>query len=80
MSSSSQNLKQVGETIWAKMPKVNAELFTLTYGSLVMQLIRDFEDITLVNEQLEKMGYNIGECALKFSLDFSSYLIVWFLC
>lgn len=51
---------RLGETIWAKMPKVNAELFTLTYGSLVMQLIKDFEDVAQVNEQLEKMGYNIG--------------------
>ena len=58
--SSAQNLKGLGESIWRTMPKMNAELFTLTYGSLVMQLIRDFEDIALVNEQLEKMGYNIG--------------------
>jgi UTP-glucose-1-phosphate uridylyltransferase len=60
-SQSQQTLKGLGDGIWGKMPKVNAELFTLTYGSLVMQLIRDFEDIALVNEQLEKMGYNIGE-------------------
>jgi hypothetical protein len=51
---------RLGESIWVKMPKVNAELFTLTYGSLIMQLIQDFEDVTAVNEQLEKMGYNIG--------------------
>lgn len=33
----------------------NAELFTLTYGALVIQLIKDYEDYTEVNKQLEKM-------------------------
>lgn len=31
------------------------ELFTLTYGSLVMQLIKDHEDMSEVNKQLDKM-------------------------
>jgi trafficking protein particle complex subunit 3 len=44
----------------ADMPQ-NAELVTLTYGSIVAQLCRDFEgDYLEVNKQLEKMGYNIG--------------------
>lgn len=39
----------------------NAELVTLTYGSLVAQLCRDYEgDYIKVNKQLERMGYNIG--------------------
>ena len=38
----------------------NAELFALTYGALVVQLIQDYEDYDEVNNQLEKMGYNIG--------------------
>lgn len=38
----------------------NAELFTLTYGALVIQLIKDYEDYAEVNKQLDKMGYNIG--------------------
>lgn len=38
----------------------NAELFALTYGALVVQLIQDYEDYEEVNKQLEKMGYNIG--------------------
>lgn len=38
----------------------NAEIFTLTYGALVRQLISDFEDLDEVNRQLETMGYNIG--------------------
>ena len=39
---------------------VNAELLTLTYGAMVAQLIKDFEDPLEVNVQLEAMGYNIG--------------------
>ena len=43
------------------MDKVNAELFTLTYGTVVAQLCKDFdEDYIEVNKQLDKMGYNIG--------------------
>lgn len=33
----------------------NAELFTLTYGALVIQLIKDYEDYAEVNKQLDKM-------------------------
>lgn len=42
------------------MEMINAEIFTLTYGSVVRQLIIDYEDVEEVNKQLEKMGYNIG--------------------
>eukprot|EP00052_Salpingoeca_macrocollata_P023516 m.206830 g.206830 ORF g.206830 m.206830 type:complete len:178 (-) comp22047_c0_seq2:30-563(-) len=40
--------------------KISAELFTLTYGSLVAQLIKDYESDDEINKQLDKMGYNIG--------------------
>ncbi|XP_074653788.1 trafficking protein particle complex subunit 3-like [Tubulanus polymorphus] len=40
--------------------KVSAELFTLTYGALVAQLMKDYENDDEVNKQLDKMGYNIG--------------------
>jgi trafficking protein particle complex subunit 3 len=41
--------------------KVNAELVTLTYGTIVSQLCSDFDhDYVEVNKQLDKMGYNIG--------------------
>lgn len=40
--------------------KVSGELFTLTYGALVAQLLKDFENDEDVNKQLERMGYNIG--------------------
>ena len=33
----------------------NAEIFTLTYGSMVRQLITDLEDVNDVNKQLETM-------------------------
>jgi len=40
--------------------KVSGELFTLTYGALVAQLVKDYESDEEVNRQLERMGYNIG--------------------
>lgn len=44
-----------------RIDKVNAELVTLTYGTIVAQLCKDFEDdYPEVNRQLDKMGYNIG--------------------
>ena len=43
------------------MDKVSAELVTLTYGTIVAQLCKDYEfDYLEVNKQLDKMGYNIG--------------------
>jgi len=59
---SSAKTSRLGEEIWkTKIDKVNAELVTLTYGSLVAQLTRDLEgDYSEVNRQLERMGYNIG--------------------
>ncbi|KAI8968917.1 transport protein particle complex subunit [Mycotypha africana] len=57
-----KQFKAVGEEVWKnKVDKINAELFTLTYGSMVVQLVKDFEDYGEVNKQLEKMGYNIGQ-------------------
>ncbi|KAK9378663.1 NO signaling/Golgi transport ligand-binding domain-containing protein [Kockiozyma suomiensis] len=54
--------RQIGEDVWkTRIEKVNAELVTLTYGSVVAQLCKDFtNDYIQVNEQLDKMGYNIG--------------------
>ena len=45
----------------SRVDKVNAELVTLTYGTMVAQLCKDYEsDYVEVNKQLDKMGYNIG--------------------
>ncbi|KAJ2557619.1 nuclear protein localization protein 4 [Coemansia sp. RSA 1933] len=53
--------KTIGEETWKNnVEKVNAELFIFTYGSLVVQLVNDYEDYGAVNKQLDKMGYNIG--------------------
>ena len=40
---------------------MNAELVTLTYGTIVSQLCSDYDsNYPEVNKQLDKMGYNIG--------------------
>ncbi|KAL7747699.1 hypothetical protein RI367_006988 [Sorochytrium milnesiophthora] len=57
----SKPYKGIGEDMWKnRIDKVNVELFTLTYGSIVAQLLKDYEDFEQVNIQLDKMGYNIG--------------------
>jgi len=38
-----------GENAFSKQEKINAELFSLTYGAIVAQLIKDYEDINEVN-------------------------------
>jgi len=60
MASRTQNLQKLGEQAFAKIERINAELFTLTYGAIVCQLIKELDSIDEVNVQLEKMGYNIG--------------------
>ncbi|BBN04638.1 trafficking protein particle complex subunit 3 [Marchantia polymorpha subsp. ruderalis] len=49
-----------GDAVFANVERVNAELFTLTYGAIVRQLLTDFEEVDEVNKQLDTMGYNIG--------------------
>ncbi|KAI9311129.1 transport protein particle complex subunit [Dichotomocladium elegans] len=56
MATSAKQFKALGEEVWKnKVEKINAELFTLTYGSLVVQLAKDYEDYSEVNKQLELM-------------------------
>lgn len=44
-----------------RVDKVSAELVTLTYGTIVAQLCKDYEfNYPEVNKQLDRMGYNIG--------------------
>ncbi|KAI8926779.1 NO signaling/Golgi transport ligand-binding domain-containing protein [Entophlyctis helioformis] len=53
--------KATGDDIWkSRVEKIGAELFTMTYGSFVAQLVKDYEDYGEVNKQLDKMGYNMG--------------------
>ncbi|KAL4272115.1 hypothetical protein GQ457_13G018460 [Hibiscus cannabinus] len=49
-----------GEAIFSSVDRVNAKLFTLTYGAIVRQLLNDLEEVEEVNKQLDQMGYNIG--------------------
>ncbi|POW08663.1 hypothetical protein PSTT_07401, partial [Puccinia striiformis] len=55
-----KKLANQGDELWKRSDKLNAEFFALSYGSLVVQLIKDYEDYSQVNQQLDKMGYNIG--------------------
>ncbi|GMM54986.1 TRAPP complex core subunit [Maudiozyma humilis] len=57
-----RSLKATGDDIWKnKTEKINAELFTLTYGAIVSQLCEDYDrDFAKINDQLFQMGYNIG--------------------
>ncbi|KAL5457503.1 hypothetical protein EMCRGX_G034769 [Ephydatia muelleri] len=43
-----------------ELRRVSGELFSLTYGALVAQLVKDYESDDEINKQLDKMGYNIG--------------------
>lgn len=55
-------LNKQGEDLFKRTEKINSELFALTYGAFVVQLIKDYEDFDQVNKQLEKM------CALLYCL------------
>ncbi|KAK6019885.1 transport protein particle component, Bet3 [Ostertagia ostertagi] len=39
---------------------MSAELFSLTYGALVTEMLQDYEDPKLVNLRLDKIGFNMG--------------------
>lgn len=43
------------EETWKRVDKVNAELFVLTYGSIVAQLCNDCDEYVEVNRQLDRM-------------------------
>lgn len=59
MSNKSSTAMQ-GTALWQKQPKANAELFALTYGALVSELVRDLETPAEIQEQLDSMGHSIG--------------------
>jgi len=40
--------------------KVNSELVTLTYGTLVAQMVKDLDNPDDVSKQLDRIGYNMG--------------------
>ncbi|EMC98667.1 hypothetical protein BAUCODRAFT_30937 [Baudoinia panamericana UAMH 10762] len=61
---------RLGEDVWKspRTEKINLEVLTLTYGTLVAQLCRDLTlpsttskpDYAAVNTELDRMGYAIG--------------------
>lgn len=61
-SRQAKQTKQLGEDIWkTQTVKINSELFTLTYGSLVAQICREEKyEYEKVNKILFDMGRNIG--------------------
>ncbi|KAM3425206.1 Trafficking protein particle complex subunit BET3 [Cercospora zeina] len=61
---------RLGDEVWkSRVEKVNAEVVTLTYGTIVAQLCRDLllpntsaqTDYGAVNTELDRMGFNIGQ-------------------
>uniref|UniRef100_A0A7S2TRZ6 Trafficking protein particle complex subunit n=1 Tax=Lotharella oceanica TaxID=641309 RepID=A0A7S2TRZ6_9EUKA len=60
MSMSLPKMARLGNSTFAQMEKVNSELLAMTYGALVTTMLKDFQDVKIVNQELEKMGYNIG--------------------
>lgn len=49
---------KLAEDTWKRVDKVNAELFVLTYGSIVAQLCNDCDEYLEVNKQLDKMYFS----------------------
>ena len=47
-------MTKLGDGLFARMDRVGSELFALTYGTLVAQMMRDIDDVDLVNERLFK--------------------------
>jgi hypothetical protein len=58
--SSNKSTAMRGTSLWQKQPKANAELFALTYGALVGELVRDLESADEIQQQLDTMGHSIG--------------------
>ena len=53
---------RTGDAIFANIERVNAELFTLTYGAIVRQLLTDLEEVDEVNKQLDQMYVQFWTC------------------
>ena len=51
----------LGASCWQSVDKVSAELFALTHGALVRQVVKDCEDdVDAVNARLDAMGHAMG--------------------
>ncbi|KAK2949124.1 putative Trafficking protein particle complex subunit 3 [Blattamonas nauphoetae] len=58
--SSSSKLSSIAEDHWKRDKKVNMEFFSLTYGALVTEIVRDFEEPEDINAELFRIGRFIG--------------------
>jgi len=60
MDPSQEKNAALGQAAFSRSRKVSSELVALTYGALVAQLLRDFEDVSQVNSKLDQIGESIG--------------------
>ena len=51
--------------------KISCELFSLTYGALVVQILKDYEDVEKVNRELILLMLAVGK-ASRFLLMFAA--------
>ncbi|KAA8526943.1 hypothetical protein F0562_008828 [Nyssa sinensis] len=58
-----QSLPDLEMPFFASVERVNAELFTLTYGAIVRQLLTDLEEVEEVNKQLDQICVDFKETA-----------------
>mmetsp|Transcript_20749 Transcript_20749/g.43420 ORF Transcript_20749/g.43420 Transcript_20749/m.43420 type:complete len:210 (-) Transcript_20749:239-868(-) len=70
----------LGNALWNKQAKANAELLALTYGAMVGELLRDLESPTKINDELDRMGHSMGircieEFLAKSALETQSSLV-----
>lgn len=60
-SSKTTKAEVLATATWNSMEKVSSELFALTHGAFVRQILRDHEDdVEAVNGKLDQLGRNIG--------------------
>lgn len=59
-SSASASAQQQANWLWQRQPKASVELFALTYGALVGELLRDLERSDLISAELDRMGHSMG--------------------
>jgi trafficking protein particle complex subunit 3 len=57
---SSASAQQQANWLWQRQPKASVELFALTYGALVGELLRDLEKSDLISAELDRMGHSMG--------------------
>lgn len=55
------SVENIGKSCYQNSAKVSGDLFVLTYGALVTQILEDFQnDVTKTNDKLKELGKDIG--------------------